>query len=708
MEFIAAVGVLYAGLASLAAAAEIAATDFDTATVAYPVVITPTRLKQSLQDVPASVTVITSETLQRFAIQSVPEALRLVPGMAVTEATAGMYQINYHGTNARNSRRMNVLIDGVSIYKPGLSEINWAQLPLTIDDIDRIEVTRGPNSATYGPNSMLAIVNIITRHPKDVGALSASVRAGSRETYGAWVRAGTSFGATTAHLALGADTRDGYDTVNGTTPGHNRVASARLLFRSSTRLDDASSLALQASYLNGKQEVPFKSAYEAHPDKVVDDLYAGATYRNALNANHELQLRLTHSSHRTRQRWVTCFPQVVYLPQMFAMYEANPAYANTILAGQIPSGGTPADDVLAYQAMAAIAALGTSAMQPLCGYGNASVEESRTDLELQDTFVASDALRFVGGIGARYQTADSQTYLGGRASNTLLRAFGNAEYRPISEASMNIGAYVEHDQLVGTTLAPRVALNWQLPANQTLRFVVSKGVRTPDVAEQKGHFTYTLDAFEPGPDGSMSPRFYQSSRSPGGLESEQVVSKEVGYLVRVPKLGLIFDAKLFDDRLTHLISETIDVVGFTPTNDNSVHLSGLELQASYTLPRGLSGFASYAYLANYDATDIIERSQYSRHSGSLGLTSEFPDGWRGSVAYYGSSGDGEGGKAYGRSDLVVAKDISVGEGRCQALVRVSRLDSNSVSYFLRQGRPVPGSSAYHDRWHVAAEVKASF
>ena len=116
----------------------------------YTTVITPARLKQSLQDAPASVTVITAEQLRRLNIEHVWDALRLVPGMEVTQSTANRVLVNYHGTNIRNPRRMNVLIDGMSVYRPGFSEIYWGQLPVAIEDIERIEVTRGPNSAAYG------------------------------------------------------------------------------------------------------------------------------------------------------------------------------------------------------------------------------------------------------------------------------------------------------------------------------------------------------------------------------------------------------------------------------------------------------------------------------------------------------------------------------------------------------------------------------
>ena len=134
----------------------------------YPTVITPTRLVQAVADVPASVTIISAETIERFGIRSIPEALRLVPGMSVIHATGPDYQISYHGTNTLSPRRMNVLIDGISVYRPAFSEVIWSQLPVSIEDVQRIEVTRGPNSASYGPNSMLAVVNIITRNPNDV------------------------------------------------------------------------------------------------------------------------------------------------------------------------------------------------------------------------------------------------------------------------------------------------------------------------------------------------------------------------------------------------------------------------------------------------------------------------------------------------------------------------------------------------------------
>ena len=146
------------------------------------VVLTPSRLRQSLADTPASVTVITSDMLQRYGIASIAEALRLVPGMAVTLATGNDYRINYHGTNILVPRRMNVLIDGLSVYRPALAQVDWKKLPVALEDVDRIEVTRGPNSVSYGANSMLAVVNIITKHPRDVEGTTITATRGSQGT----------------------------------------------------------------------------------------------------------------------------------------------------------------------------------------------------------------------------------------------------------------------------------------------------------------------------------------------------------------------------------------------------------------------------------------------------------------------------------------------------------------------------------------------
>lgn len=698
---------LGASLVGGAHSSEIAATDIEAPDANIPAVITPTRLRQPLQDVPASVTVITADTLRRYAITNVPDALRLVPGMAVTRNTGNGYTINYHGTNARSARRMNVLIDGISVYQPGLSEIDWAQLPIAIEDIARIEVTRSPNSATYGPNSMLATVNIITKDPSDTPAGEASIGFGTSRQRHIYGRVSGTFGDTTAYLSMSRDSDTGYNTI-GNAPGpHDSTAINRLLFRSKTTIDADTSLALQAAYSTGSSEVPLTSSYEAFPDKDLRNYSLGATLTKRLSDRHELQLRASHAQFNTTQEWGTCFPKATYLPQLFNLYSVNPNYANALLAGRVPRGGTPLENALALQAAGAIRGLGRTALQPLCGVTNANVRQSRSDVELQDTYVASDQLRIVAGGGARVQKADSQTYLSGAVSNTLAYGFATAEYKPSTSWTINLGGYLESDRLSGTTFAPRAAVNYHISPNQTVRFVVSKGVRTPDIAEQRGNISYTLQPYASSPGLGYPLRFYQNSRSSGGLEPESVVSREIGYMLNLPQHGLTLDVKAFNDQLRDLISQPVTVTSFRPSNGNSVNLTGVEAQLNYKFSPELSGFLNYAYLRNHGATDTIERGQYSRNSGAVGISRDFAGGLQLTGAYYGASGNSLGASSYGRLDLILSKTFFVEQRRIDGRIRLSRLSNPTTTYFRGEGASL-GSSSYNDKVQVYADIRIAF
>jgi iron complex outermembrane recepter protein len=135
--------------------------------VEIPQVLTISRLRQSPSNAPSASTIIDREMIRAAGIIDLPEIFRLVPGYYVgTNAgyiTNTNYVVSYHGLTDAYSRRMQVLIDGRSVYQPFYGGVQWSELPITIEDIDRIEITRGPNAASYGANAFLAVINIITR-----------------------------------------------------------------------------------------------------------------------------------------------------------------------------------------------------------------------------------------------------------------------------------------------------------------------------------------------------------------------------------------------------------------------------------------------------------------------------------------------------------------------------------------------------------------
>ena len=132
-----------------------------------PVVLSANRLEQPISDAAVSMSVIDRKTIETSGARTIPEVLRLIPGMQVGFSgnefgDEPKYVVTYHGHSEQYSKQMQVLIDGRSIYEPFFGGINWKAIPVNIDDIERIEVSRGPNIATYGSNAFMAAINIIT------------------------------------------------------------------------------------------------------------------------------------------------------------------------------------------------------------------------------------------------------------------------------------------------------------------------------------------------------------------------------------------------------------------------------------------------------------------------------------------------------------------------------------------------------------------
>jgi len=679
----------------------------DPSDATYPVVITPTRLKQSLADVPASVTVITAETMRRYGITRIEEALRLVPGMAVSQSSGNDFTINYHGTNAISPRRLNVLIDGVSAYEPAFSRVQWTVLPVAMEDVDAIEVIRGPDSSSYGPNSMMAVVNILTRHPKDVERGLASISLGSHGMVDGTVRLATTVGATSLRATVNTLRNSGYDRLSLASGDHDSTRIKRLNLRAQHDLADGASLDLQFSHVSGTLELAYGDPFQtSYPDSDMRSTQLSGRWTKALSANHELQVDVFHARMASTQRWTSCWPSVAFLPELAALHQSNPDYVVQLIRGETPTGGTAQDDALLAQLQSRVSTMGLSAIAPNCGQGNQDGSESRTQIELQDTFVVSDTLRFVAGLGLRYQRADSQTFLGGAVDNSVHWAFGHAEYRPNRWLTANVGGYGEANSLSGGTFSPRLALNARVADNQTVRAVMSQGTRTPDLFEQRANWNYTFTDLARPVNGSTTGRLFMTARSPAGLSSERIWSRELGYLLTLRPRGLMLDARVFDDRLSHLISDRLTLPDFAPSNEGTVRLTGAEVQTSWELASDWSAQLSYGYLLNRGANKPREVSQYSRHSGSVGVSHAWSSRWRASLAFYGASADALHQRRYGRTDLTVLHALKLGALPASVSLSVSYLDNPAVNIYQDTTRFV--TSSYNRQLSVHGQARVAF
>ena len=148
------------------------------------------RRDESVRGSSAAVYVLTGEDIRRARVTSVPEALRLVPGVQVARVDANKWAVSIRGFNSRAANKLQVLVDGRSIYDPLFSGVLWESRDIALENIDRIEVIRGPGGTLWGANAVNGVINIITKHTRDTLGSLAYVGGGTEERAFAGARYG--------------------------------------------------------------------------------------------------------------------------------------------------------------------------------------------------------------------------------------------------------------------------------------------------------------------------------------------------------------------------------------------------------------------------------------------------------------------------------------------------------------------------------------
>src|SRR5438309_7597402 len=128
---------------------------------------------------PAAIYVITQEDIRRSGATSIPEILRLAPGVAVARVDSNTWSIGVRGFGSSLSRSVLVLIDGRSVYTPLFAGVWWQVQDMLLEDVERIEVIRGPGGTIWGANAVNAVINIITKNARDTHGVLASTGGGN-------------------------------------------------------------------------------------------------------------------------------------------------------------------------------------------------------------------------------------------------------------------------------------------------------------------------------------------------------------------------------------------------------------------------------------------------------------------------------------------------------------------------------------------------
>ncbi|MFC4259012.1 TonB-dependent receptor plug domain-containing protein [Marinobacter lacisalsi] len=614
-----------------------------------PEVLTTTRLRQPKARVPGTTTVISGETIRDLGMLSLADVFRLVPGMTVASVGSNQPVVSYHGTVAYEQRRLQVLIDGRTGYQPSLADVDWNAMPVPLELIDRIEVSRGPNSAAYGNNAFLASINIITLSPENTAGSGLSFKGGDLGIRNYTAYHGRADDAYSWRVAWQKRQSDGFDYQRDSdnnfaeTPIRDGFEFNQFYYDGVVQPLPHHSVAIRAGVTDGVDEDdPDKLGddfgIQDNPDEEVRDYYLQARYGFTGAENHLIEFQSSFQRYDRDQSWNSCID------------------------------------------------LDGNATTPCVGMRlNQDSRQQRLEFELQDTWEATPDVRLVSGIGYRDDGYESETFFGGSGNIYQSRVFANLEYTPVRWLTLNAGANWEHSSLMDENyLSPRMAANFHVTENQTLRLVYSKAVRTPDALEQRADWAYqpenvTPSAYDFLEDQRVDAEF--DARTPGdfsdfyakaggNLDEERITSHEVSYYGQF-RLGRgIFSGEIryFYDHLRDLVAGEINVSGFDLGNRVDIDQQGIELETALDLGDTRLRL-SYGYLdqdSEYIANDGKTTSQEQeilglesrlsvRHSGSVAWIQRYPADWNTALALYVADEFRSG--PYQRADFRLAKTV---------------------------------------------------
>ncbi|HTI72810.1 MAG TPA: TonB-dependent receptor [Candidatus Limnocylindria bacterium] len=179
-------------------------------------VISVSRTPEDWTSAPSAISILTQEDIRRSGAVGVPDALRLAPGLDVARGLGNGYAITARGFNSSGGNKMQVLMDGRSLYTPLLSGVFWEIQDTVLEDLDRIEVVRGPGGTLWGANAVNGVINIVSKSARDTQGTLVVAGAGTEERGMATVRYGGKLGESTYYRVYGKyENRDEQALTNG-------------------------------------------------------------------------------------------------------------------------------------------------------------------------------------------------------------------------------------------------------------------------------------------------------------------------------------------------------------------------------------------------------------------------------------------------------------------------------------------------------------
>ncbi len=445
--------------------------------------------KQKISDSAAAVYVLTSEDIRRSGATSIAELLRMIPGVEVAHIDSSSWAVTIRGFNDFFANKLLVMIDGRSVYTPLFAGVYWDVQDTLLEDIDRIEVVRGPGGTLWGANAVNGVINIITKNAEETQGALAVGGGGTEDKGFGGLRWGTKLGENSygRFYAKGVN-RDG----SGNPPG-GAADDAWNQWRGGFRID----------WTPGEQD---------------NWTFQGDLY----NANND---------------------SLVTRPSFSA-----PGFSETVKDPTDAAGG----NLLAHyrHSFAGGSEITLQGYYDRTERQDISIHEARdtVDLDLQHRLRLADVHEIVWGLGYRVsgdQIRNSFNFVFSpqRRDVHVVSGFVQDEVSLFDERlRLTAGAKLEHNDFTGFEFQPNVRFLFKIAERQSLWGAVSRAVRTPSRAEDDVRINSQI--LPPGTLGPGTPPAVVALFGSHGFDSEKLLAYELGYRVQ-PSDTVSFDVTAF-------------------------------------------------------------------------------------------------------------------------------------------------------------------
>lgn len=502
-----------------------------------PTIVTASRMPQLQSEAPAAVTVIDADLIRASGVRNLVDLMRFVPGFQIGNFTSAHAVVTYHGLADQYPRHMQVLVDGRSVYSPIFRGAFWSDLTIDLEDIERIEVIRGPNTVTYGSNAFFGVINIITRHASQQKGTYVKVVAGNNGIRDATARYAWRVGEQNFRLTGAVKQDSGFESRN------DDVEIKFVNFTGDLRLSQNDTLEVDMGINENTHTEDFvkSSVYLFPTDTEVSSHYQQLRWRNAAGQSQEFSIQLFHN-HR--------------------------------------------EQIL--ETVSGIIDLSALGLGEIIGSLDNNAVEDRYDIEFQHNIQANEVFQLVWGVGTRLDEMQSMSFFGDDRvrENRVNRLFSNIEWHATEKLIINAGAIYEDSDVAGEDISPRLAGNYHVTPDDTIRVSISSATRMPSLVEQEGNQRYTFQHEILG-----EVLFDQGIWGIGGLVTEKIETEEIAYLGRSSSANLSWGARIYRDLITERITEiripapepeiSPEQEAFSYVNDGTVEVIGKELELEY-------------------------------------------------------------------------------------------------------------------------------